>query len=56
MTQPSARQSPSPNAVITITGTGEVVDLNEGAERMFGWRRPEAVRKPPASRSQISSQ
>jgi PAS domain S-box-containing protein len=48
MTQPSARQSPSPNAVITITGNGEVVDLNEGAERMFGWRRPEAVRKPIA--------
>jgi PAS domain S-box-containing protein len=32
--------------VITITGTGEVVDLNDGAERMLGVRRGEALRKP----------
>jgi PAS domain S-box-containing protein len=37
-----------PNAVITITGNGEVVDLNEAAERFFGVRREEALRQPVA--------
>jgi PAS domain S-box-containing protein len=48
MTHPLACRLPRPNAVITITGNGEIVDLNEGAERMFGWRRAEALRKPIA--------
>jgi PAS domain S-box-containing protein len=34
--------------VITITGRGEVVDLNEGAARMFRVRPEEALRKPVA--------
>jgi PAS domain S-box-containing protein len=48
MTQPLARRLPRPHAVITITGNGMVVDLNEGAERMFGRRRVQALRKPVA--------
>ncbi|MDX6597922.1 MAG: hypothetical protein QOE87_1809, partial [Gaiellales bacterium] len=32
--------------VITISGRGEIVDLNEGAERMLGVQRVDALRKP----------
>ncbi|MDX6629760.1 MAG: hypothetical protein QOH00_2006 [Gaiellales bacterium] len=47
MTHPTARQStPRKNAVITITGKGQVVDLNEATERMFGLRREAMIRKP----------
>ena len=35
-------------AVITITGGGEVVDLSEGAERMLGVQRADALGKPVA--------
>jgi PAS domain S-box-containing protein len=48
MTHPLACRLSRPNAVITITGNGGIVDLNEGAERMFGWRRREALRMPIA--------
>jgi PAS domain S-box-containing protein len=48
MTHPMACRLSRPNAVITITGNGGIVDLNEGAECMFGWRRAEALRKPIA--------
>jgi PAS domain S-box-containing protein len=46
MSHPLPRRPARPNALITITGKGEVVDLNEGAERMFGVRRDEALRTP----------
>ncbi|MDX6618775.1 MAG: hypothetical protein QOK36_1161 [Gaiellales bacterium] len=36
------------HAVITITGAGDVVDMNDGAERMFGERREDALGKPVA--------
>jgi PAS domain S-box-containing protein len=50
MTRPTTRHSSRrpPDAVITITGGGAVVDLNEGAERMFRVRREEALQKPVA--------
>ena len=35
-------------AVITITGRGKVVYLNEGAERMLGVQRIDALRRPVA--------
>ncbi|MEY2518062.1 MAG: hypothetical protein QOJ89_5426 [bacterium] len=35
-------------ALITITGRGKVVDLNEGAERMLGVQRADALRRPVA--------
>jgi PAS domain S-box-containing protein len=38
-----------PDAVITITGAGAVVDMNEAAERMFRVRRDEVLRRPVAA-------
>jgi PAS domain S-box-containing protein len=49
MTHPPARQSNRhPDAVITITGAGAVVEVNEGGERMLGVPREEALRRPLA--------
>jgi PAS domain S-box-containing protein len=49
MTLPLARRpTRSATAVITFTGEGQVVDLNEEAERMFGARRDDALGKPVA--------
>ena len=46
MTHSLARRSTRrPNAVITITSKGAVVDLNEAAEHMLGVRREDALRK-----------
>ncbi|MBN1940122.1 MAG: response regulator [Candidatus Aminicenantes bacterium] len=33
----------APNAIVTIDGKGRVTEWNPGAERIFGWRREEAL-------------
>ena len=45
---PARRSTRHPDAVITITGAGVVVELNQGAERMLGRRREEALGRPLA--------
>jgi PAS domain S-box-containing protein len=42
---PAHRSTRHPDAVVTITGAGVVIDLNEGAERMLGVRREQALRR-----------
>ena len=46
MTDQTARRPTSANALITITGEGTVVDLNEGSVRIFGVRPEDAVGRP----------
>ncbi|NUO49133.1 MAG: PAS domain S-box protein [Polyangiaceae bacterium] len=36
----------APDAIITIDGDQRIVMYNEGAERIFGWKRADAIGKP----------
>jgi PAS domain S-box-containing protein len=45
---PGLTRPRAPDAAITITRGGRVMDLNQGAERMFGVRRADVLRKPVA--------
>jgi PAS domain S-box-containing protein len=47
MTQ-ACRSTRHPDAVITLTGAGVVLEVNEGAELVLGVRREQALRRPLA--------